>query len=517
MLKPILCTLAVLVMSAAGCTVHAQEAAGYWTGVLNGRIHLVVHLARTPGGRYHGSIENTDNESGPVPLSAVAAEADTLRLVANQVGGHYDGTWDARQRAWIGKWTMQGQTLPLVLVHADAPPPRPKGTPRPQDEAITRGPLPYSQRDIRFENRAAHVTLAGTLTIPLGSGPFPAVVLISGTGANTRDEVSAGHRIFLVLADALTRKGILVLRYDKRGVGGSTGDYGTATTTDFASDAKAAVDWLAAQHDVDPRHIGVIGHSEGGVIAPMVAVADKRVAFIVMLAGPGVRGDKLFVEQAAEVALASGAPRSYVEKRRVFDRSLYAAVVDAPDHAAAVRNVKAIVARGLAQKIVEPREAETLPDEVTRPWMTQFLKLDPAVALRKLDVPVLALSGSLDLAVPAALDLPAIRDALRHDRDAAILELPGLNHLFQDAKTGAPNEFARIPETMAPSALALIADWVRKHSGPARNAIHRAAVTSGHPAVGAARVCARPEAMGRDRAGLPEGPHRIPETTWRTR
>lgn len=205
----------------------------------------------------------------------------------------------------------------------------------------------------------------------------------------------------------------------------------------------------------------------------MVAIADKHVAFVVMLAGPGVRGDKLFVEQAAGVALASGAPRSYVEKRRVFDRSLYAAVVQAPDHAAAVRSVKAIIARGLAEKIVEPQEAENLPNEVTRPWMTQFLKLDPAIALRKLNAPVLALDGSLDLAVPAALNLPAIRAALKHNHDATILELPGLNHLFQDAKTGAPSEFARIPETMAPSALALIADWVLKHSGLARNAVAR--------------------------------------------
>ena len=464
MLQSLLCALAVLVTSSASFAVHAQEVAGYWTGVLNGRIHLVVHLTKTSAGTYKGSIENTDNESGPVPISAVAAEAGNLRLTADQVGGRYDGTWDAQQRAWVGQWTMQGQTLPLVLVHADAPPPSPKGTPRPQDEAIARGPLPYNQRNIVFDNRAAHVTLAGTLTIPPGKGPFPAVVLISGTGANTRDEVSAGHRIFLVLADALTRQGIVVLRYDKRGVGGSTGSYGNATTADFASDAKAAVDWLATLPDVDPRHIGVIGHSEGGVIAPLVAVADKHVAFVVMLAGPGVRGDKLFVEQAAGVALASGAPRSYVEKRRAFDQSLYAAVVQAPDHATAVRSAKAIVAHGLAEKIVEPREAESLPDVVTGPWMTQFLKLDPAIALRKLDVPVLALDGSLDLAVPAALDLPAIRDALRLDRDATILELPGLNHLFQNAKTGAPSEFARIPETMAPSALALVTNWVRKRS-----------------------------------------------------
>lgn len=465
MRKHLIHVLVAIALIAAGPATHAQEPTGYWAGVLNGRIHLLVHLAKTPGGIYQGSIENTDNDSGPVPFNTVVSTPPRLQLTADQVGGHFDGAWDDKQHAWVGKWTMQGQTLPLVLVHADAPPPRPKRTPRPQDEAIARGPLPYSQRDVGFDNRAGHVRLAGTLTIPSGNGPFPAAVLISGTGANTRDEVSAGHKIFLVLADALTRKDILVLRYDKRGVGGSTGSYGNATTADFASDAQAAVDWLAGQPNVDHRHIGVIGHSEGGVIAPMVAVADKRVAYVVMLAGPGVRGDRLFVEQAAEVALASGAPRSYVEERRAFDRALYAAVVNAPDHDTAVQRAKAVVTRGLAEKIVEPQEAESLPADVTRPWMTQFLKLDPAIALRKVGVPVLALDGSLDLDVPAGLNLPAIRSALGHDPDATILELPGLNHLFQDAKTGAPGEFARIEETMAPSALSTITGWVQKQSG----------------------------------------------------
>lgn len=283
-----------------------------------------------------------------------------------------------------------------------------------------------------------------------------------------------------MLADALTRKGILVLRYDKRGVGASTGNYGDATTTDFASDAQAAVDWLAGQPAVDHRHIGVIGHSEGGVIAPMVAVADKRVAFVVMLAGPGVPGDKLFVEQAARVALASGAPKSYVEKRRAFGQALYAAVVDAPNHEIVLQRAKATVARGLTEKILEPQEAENLPNDVTRPWMTQFLKLDPAVALRKIDVPVLALNGSLDLAVPADLDLPPIRNALRHDKDATVLELPGLNHLFQDARTGSPGEYARIEETMAPSGLSTITDWVQKQDGATQALGARSATRSSH-------------------------------------
>ncbi|GLQ95035.1 alpha/beta hydrolase family protein [Dyella acidisoli] len=457
-------TAIVAMALAVGVQASAQDASGYWAGVLNDRIHILVHVTATADGRHEGTIENTDNESGPLPFSAIDIHGNHLRLAADKIGGSYDGNWDAHEQAWVGSWTMQGQTLPLVLKHTAAPSTASKRMARPQDEAIAKGPLPYLQENVVFPNDAAHVTLGGTLTKPKGAGPFPAVVLISGTGANTRDEVSAGHKIFLVLADALTRKGIAVLRYDKRGVGESTGDFGSATTADFASDAKAAVEWLSKRSDIDHAHIGVMGHSEGGVIAPMVAVADRNVAFVVMLAGPGVRGDKLFVEQAYGVALASGTPAAYVAKRRAFDQKLYSAVVDANTHDQEVDRVKAVIDSGLAEKVIEPKEAESLPGDVMRPWMEQFLKLDPAIALKQVTVPVLALNGSLDLAVPAKLNLPAIRQALSGNRDATVIEVAGLNHLFQTAKTGAPSEFAHIEETVAPSALSMITDWVVCHT-----------------------------------------------------
>lgn len=442
----------------------AHDPVGYWNGVLNGRIHILVHVAASSKGGYEGSIENTDNESGAVPLSGIDVSGDHLHLAAQKVGGVYEGSWDDKQHVWSGQWTMQGQTLPLVLARTRAPVAEATRDARPQDEAIARGPLPYLQRDVTFPNPSAHIMLAGTLTEPKGNGPFPAVVLISGTGANTRDEVSAGHKIFLVLADALTRAGIAVLRYDKRGVGKSTGDYGSATTRDFASDADAAVDWLAHRRDIDHAHIGVMGHSEGGVIAPMVAASDKRVAFVVMLAGPGVRGDRLFVEQARGVALASGAPAAYVERREQFDEKLYGAVVEAGTQAQVGARVQAIVKQGLADKVIEPNEAENLPGTVTSAWMEQFLRLDPAVALKKVTVPVLAVNGSLDLAVPPTLNLPAIRAALKGNHDATVMELPGLNHLFQTAQTGAPGEFAHIEETFSPAALKTITQWVVRHA-----------------------------------------------------
>jgi pimeloyl-ACP methyl ester carboxylesterase len=311
-----------------------------------------------------------------------------------------------------------------------------------------------------FRNADAKVDLAGTLSMPKGPGPFPAVVLISGTGHNTRDESVWGHKVFLVLADALNRHGVAVLRYDKRGVGGSTGNYDAATTADFAADADAAVTWLRKQPRIDAHRVGVLGHSEGGIIAPFVAARDKHVAFVVMLAGPGIRGDRLFVLQSAMTAKTYGAPDAYIAKREAFDRKLYDAIIAAPSAKIARKRADAIVAKGVADKIVDANEADNLAADATRPWERYFLAYDPAPALRKLAVPVLALNGSLDVQVPAKTNLAAVREALKHNRRATVIELQGMNHLLQDAKTGAPTEYNGIEETMSPAALKAITDWV---------------------------------------------------------
>lgn len=358
-----------------------------------------------------------------------------------------------------GNLTFQ-QVYPLVLKHATAEDMAPAVHNRPQEEAINAGPAPYVRRDVRFNNFAAHNQLAGTLSLPTGEGPFPAVVLVSGTGHNTRDEDVWGHKVFLVLADALNRNGFAVLRYDKRGVGGSSGDYDAATTADFASDAGAAVAWLKTQAEIEASRIGVLGHSEGGIIAPAVAAADKSVAFVIMIAGPCLRGDKLFVLQSAMTAKAYGAPDDYIVKRKVFDQELYGAILSAPSEAAAFDRAKAFIAQGVAEKIVDANEAETLPKDDTTAWERYFLAYDPAPTLARLTVPVLALNGSLDVQVPAKENLAAAREALKENPKATVMELVGMNHLFQDAKTGAPSEYNDIEETMSPTALTIITNWL---------------------------------------------------------
>ncbi|HEX8871600.1 MAG TPA: alpha/beta fold hydrolase, partial [Candidatus Acidoferrum sp.] len=392
-------------------------------------------------------------------LDEVRADDTHLYFSVKKLELSYEGVWQPQEHAWNGKLTFQ-QVYPLTLKRATAEDIGPAVHKRPQEDAIAAAHPTYFPREIVFDNPAAHIRLAGTLTLPAAAGPFPAIVLISGTGHNTRDEDVWGHKVFLVLADALSRNGFAVLRYDKRGVARSTGSYDAATTADFTSDAQAAVAWLKTQPHIDPLRIGVLGHSEGGLIAPAVAASDHSVAFVVMIAGPCVRGDKLFVLQSAKTSQAYGAPADYIAKRKLFDQAPYDAIINARSQTAALQKANALVAKALADKLVDANEAESLAKDDTSPWERYFLSYDPKPILARLTVPVLVLNGSLDVQVPATENLAAAREALKNNPTARIIELQGMNHLLQSARSGAPNEYNEIEETMSPSALKIITDWL---------------------------------------------------------
>jgi len=460
-----------ILLSAYGITSSAvaQGLAGDWIGQMNGGFKLRIHIEKTDSGFSGKLINPSGNET---VLDQITSDGTHLHFAVNKLNLSYDGTWNDQEQVWKGNLTFQ-QIYPLALKRATAEDMGPAVHKRPQEDAINAGAVPYVQRETRFNNLAAHNQLAGTLSVPNGKGPFPAVVLVSGTGYNTRDEDVWGHKVFLVLADALNRNGFAVLRYDKRGVGGSSGNYEAATTADFVSDAEAAVAWLKTQPQIDASRIGVLGHSEGGIIAPAVAASDKGVAFVVMIAGPCIRGDKLFVLQSAMTAKAYGAPDDYIARRRLFDQELYSAIISAPSESAALDRAKALVAQGVADKLVDANEAESLPKDDTSPWERYFLAYDPAPTLARLTVPVLVLNGSLDVQVPAKENLAAARQALRNNSNATVTELTGMNHLLQSAKTGAPSEYNDIEETMSPTALKIITDWLT------RNVLSRRHETSG--------------------------------------
>ncbi len=296
----------------------AQEPAGDWIGQLNGAFTVRIHIEKTASGFSGKLINPSGNET---VLDEISSDGKHLHFAVNKLNLSYEGVWVDKDGLWNGGLTFQ-QVYPLLLKRATAKDMAPAVHRRPQEDAINASTAPYAQRDIHFDNIAGPDRLAGTLSVPNGKGPFPAVVLIAGTGHNTRDEDVWGHKVFLILADALSRKGIAVLRYDKRGVGGSSGDYDAATTVDFTSDAQAAVAWLKTQPEIDANRIGVLGHSEGGIIAPAIAAADKSLAFVVMIAGPCIRGDKLFVLQSAVTSKVYGAPDDYITRREVFDEEL---------------------------------------------------------------------------------------------------------------------------------------------------------------------------------------------------
>lgn len=442
--------------------VSAEDAAGDWGGLLAGQYHIVVHVAKDGAGHYQATLESPDQGSFVLSAADVVTDADQLSFTLPKLGAAYQGHWDAGKKGWVGTW-KQGATMPLFLTRmtgkaSDAAPPK-----RPQEEAIAAGPRPYRQQQVIFDNASAGIKLAGTLSVPDGSGPFPAVVLIGGSGPETRDETLFGHKLFLVLADALNRRGIAVLRYDKRGVGQSGGDFATATIPDFASDAEAAMAFLMSRPEIDAKHIGLIGHSEGGAIAPMIAVRNPAARFVVLMAGPGMRIGRLLNVQDSRIARASGVPEEQIAERSAFFNKLYADLASAADNQAALSVAKADIAKGVADKLIRPENADAFAHQVTSPWARQAFNYDPIPTLRALRTPVLVLDGSRDLYVPPEDNLPSIKAALKGNPDATIVELPGINHLFQTAKIGTPAESASLEETVSPVVLIMIADFVVAH------------------------------------------------------
>ena len=451
----------LLVLTAGAAS--AEDAAGDWTGLLAGQYHVVLHVTRDAAGHYGATLESPDQGQFVLTADEVTTDPDHLSFTIAKIGARYAGVWNADKKGWIGTWS-QGMSAPLVLTRMTGPVAQLAPPKRPQEEAIAKGPLPYKSEIVSFANTAAPgVTLAGTFSKPAGAGPFPTVVLIAGSGPNDRDEDLMGHKLFLVLADYLNRQGLAVLRYDKRGIGASTGEYASATTADFISDAEAAVAWLKTRADVDPKRIGVLGHSEGGLIAPAVAVADPSVRFVVLMAGPGLRGDAIFLEQIELISRANGATDADIAKTQALTARGFAVIEASRDVTDAKAKLEANAARAVAAGILTQEQADQNIAKVTDPWMYSFLRYDPVPTLRKVRVPVLAVGGSLDLQVETKTNLPAIKTALADDRDVTVVEMPGLNHLFQDAKTGSPNEYGAIDETLAPQALKTVGDWIAAH------------------------------------------------------
>jgi uncharacterized protein len=432
----------------------APQFAGDWQGIItfNGASqHLAFHL-RTARDAWAGTMDVVDRSVTGIALAEIGFSGSKVSFRVPSIQGSYEGTLDAKSGVISGTWSQGGVQLPLGLRRA-APAAAPK---RPQEP---KPPFPYMAENVAYDNpQAPGVRLAGTFTRPKEGGPFRTVLLITGSGPQNRDEALMGHKPFLVLADYLTRSGIAVLRVDDRGVGESTGNFKTATTADFATDTMAGVRYLLSRGDVDKKHIGLIGHSEGGAIAPMVAVKMPEIAFIVLLAGPGVPGEQVIEDQTYQLSLLAGISPEIAAQNRELEHKVLEAVLSDTD---AEKKVLALAAGNPA---LEQRLKSQLPGLMS-PWYRYFLAYDPRPTLERVRCPVLALNGSKDSQVSPELNLPAIEAALHKggNKDVTAEIVPGANHLFQDAKTGAVSEYSEIEETMSPTVLETIAAWVAKH------------------------------------------------------
>ena len=446
----------------------AQEIVGDWSGKLKVQsmeLRIVLHIQKSEDS-YTATMDSPDQGAKGIPISKVELTEDTMVFEVAAAGIKYNGVVENGQSI-VGTFNQAGQSFPLTFekLHGDE-----VQTKRPQEP---KPPFPYVSEEVSFVNPKASIKLAGTLTYPKEGNKFPAMLLITGSGPQNRDEEIFEHKPFAVIADYLTRNGIAVLRYDDRGVAESEGTQADATSADFATDVEAAVEFLKTQPQIDKKRIGLIGHSEGGMIAPMVASTSKDVATIVMLAGPGMVCNDLLALQSKLIGEAYGLDEEKLESAAQMNYGAMEIVLE-NDSMDSIKSKLTTYFTSIVEKspeLVGGNEAAAVGfvkaqvRKMANPWMKYFLAFDPSVFLTKVKCPVLALNGAKDLQVPPNENIDLIRKSLEKakNKDFKTVILPNLNHLFQECETGAPLEYGKIEQTFSPDALKLMSDWILAH------------------------------------------------------
>lgn len=456
-------------LTTAASGVAGHELTGHWLGSLMAgpgvQLRLTLEITRTAAGKMEGVLTSVDQGNARIPLSALSVKDGVVHLEATSIGAMFDGKLDPAGSEIGGDWKQGGASLPLVFKRQTQP--ANFSVNRPQEP---KKPYPYTDEEVVVENKTAGLKLAGTLTLPPGPGPHPAAVLITGSGPQDRDETVFNHRPFLVLADYLTRQGIAVLRCDDRGVGKSTGDFAKATDADFVEDALAEVAYLGTRKEIDPGRVGLVGHSEGGTVAARAAIRSSDVAYIVLLAGVGLPLEEVLLRQGRDLGRAAGSSEKELATEAAIQRDIFRIVKTEADPAAAktaLRNsihqkIAALTNKERAVTGVSEAMIEGQIEAVLSPWFREMLTYDPRPTLKAVRCPVLALNGEKDLQVNAEVNLAAVRDALRAggNQNVRIVQLPGLNHLFQKCMTGSLAEYAQIEQTFDPHAMQLVSGWI---------------------------------------------------------
>jgi fermentation-respiration switch protein FrsA (DUF1100 family) len=448
-------------------SIYPQDISGKWTGILKVQgvqLRLVFNIFQTDDG-YMSTMDSPDQAVNGIPVSTISYENQVLKLEVSNASIRYEGLLN-NENIFVGNFKQGGLSIPLNLTKGNV---EAKKILKPQEPTK---PYPYYTEEVKFENTKDKLILAGTLNLPEKEGNFPAVILISGSGPQNRDEELMGHKPYLILSDYLTKNGIAVLRFDDRGTAESTGNFATATTLDFATDVEFALKYLQTRKEINKNKIGLIGHSEGAVIAPIVAAKFDDINFIVLLAGTGIRGDKLLLLQQELIGKASGVSDAILQNAKVINEGAFDIIIKSKNTDSLETKLIGYIKKALKDNPDSGKPAEMDEDEyvnlmlkqLTSPWMYFFIKYNPATVLKKVKCPVLAINGEKDLQVPATVNLDAIKIALEKggNKNLTTKKIPNLNHLFQECETGSPFEYATIEQTFSPIALEEISDWILK-------------------------------------------------------
>lgn len=454
--------------------VHGQQIGesipGSWLGVLDAgavELRLVFNISINEDSTLKATMDSPDQGAKDIPLGEVKLTEDSIRIEAPGLMGFYIGKIVSQSNI-EGEWHQAGRSFQVDLERQDEP----IVLIRPQEP---KAPFPYNEEEVSFTNSEQGFSLAGTLTIPQGEGPFPAAILVSGSGGQNRDEEIFGHKPFKLIADYLTRKGIAVLRYDDRGVAASGGSAAGSSTEEYAGDAWSAFEYLMDRNDINPSKIGIIGHSEGGMIAFMLASSQKDLAFIVSLAGPGVDGKNILLDQSDHIARLSGVENAILEDNRNVMNGVYDIMIANKSYENWEKETIEFTSKYYSEKLTGTyteadieRGKENLLASIPEPayaWMRYFVMFDPAPLFSRISCPVLALNGEKDCQVLPEQNISAIKKGLESagNKEVLTMILPGLNHLFQNCESGLPNEYGIIEETFDPETLALIAEWIWKY------------------------------------------------------
>ena len=441
----------------------SQEIIGTWHGLLDvgQKLRLDIHIAKN-GDSYSGKLDSPDQ--GAKDISATKVEFNDNKLVfeVKNLGVSYSGV--LIRDSIDGIFKQGGFSTKLLLSRSQV---IAKKANRPQEP---KGPIDYHVEEVSFENKVEKFNLAGTLTYPKGEGPFPAVILVSGSGPQDRNEEILEHKPFLVIADYLTNQGFAVLRYDDRGTAQSKGDFSTATSVELSQDAESALDFLKENPKINASKICITGHSEGAMIAVMLAARRKDIHSITLLAGPGIQGGDLLLLQQYLINKANGISEKSNKAMQRYNRKIYEIIQEQK----CLSDAKPILEKKIRRTLKKAKESElkgypskeALIQEsintICNPWMFYFIKYNPKSDLEKVSCHVLALNGSKDLQVPPKENLGAMKQFIpKSDKSQIFKELPNLNHLFQECETGNPMEYGKIEQTLQPEVLKVMSDWLK--------------------------------------------------------